>query len=69
MLIIGSGALYSCAPDHDKINVIIIFMYDQGYQDVGVFGSPDILTPNLDKMASEGAILTNFYAAQPVCSK
>lgn len=64
----GSLAMYSCGPNHDKTNVIIIFMDDQGYQDVGVFGSPDILTPNLDKMASEGAILTSFYAAQPVCS-
>jgi len=51
-----------------KPNVIIIFTDDQGYQDVGCFGSPDIETPNLDKMAREGIKLTNFYAAQAVCS-
>ena len=49
-------------------NVIIIFTDDQGYQDVGCFGSPDIETPHLDQMAKEGVKLTNFYAAQAVCS-
>ncbi|MGS2738882.1 sulfatase family protein [Sinomicrobium sp. M5D2P17] len=49
-------------------NVIIIFTDDQGYEDVGCFGSPDIKTPNLDQMAKEGIKLTSFYAAQPVCS-
>lgn len=54
--------------DSSKPNIIIIFTDDQGYQDVGCFGSPDILTPNLDKMAAEGIKLTDFYAAQAVCS-
>ncbi|UGU18068.1 sulfatase [Sinomicrobium kalidii] len=49
-------------------NVVIIFTDDQGYEDVGCFGSPDIKTPNLDQMAGEGIKLTSFYAAQPVCS-
>jgi len=49
-------------------NVVIIFTDDQGYADVGVFGADDIATPNLDSMADEGLKLTNFYAAQPVCS-
>ena len=49
-------------------NIIVIFTDDQGYQDAGCYGSPDILTPNLDLMAEEGIKLTNFYAAQAVCS-
>jgi len=49
-------------------NIIIIFTDDQGYQDLGCFGSPDIETPNLDQMAMEGIRFTNFYDAQPVCS-
>ncbi len=49
-------------------NVIIIFTDDQGYQDIGTFGSPDILTPHLDQMAAEGVKFTNFHAAQAVCS-
>ena len=49
-------------------NVILIFTDDQGYNDVGCYGSPDIETPNLDAMAQEGVRLTNFYATQPICS-
>lgn len=47
-------------------NIVLIFTDDQGYQDLGCFGSKKIKTPNLDQMASEGLRLTNFYA-QPVC--
>lgn len=55
-------------PDQKPPNVIIIFTDDQGYEDVGCFGSPDIKTPHLDQMAKEGIKLTHFYAAQAVCS-
>lgn len=47
-------------------NFILIFADDQGYQDIGVYGSPNIKTPNLDRMAEEGMRFTNFYA-QTVC--
>lgn len=49
-------------------NIILIFTDDQGYQDIGVFGSPNILTPNVDQMAKDGIKLTNYYSAQPICS-
>ncbi|MEN8774359.1 MAG: sulfatase [Akkermansiaceae bacterium] len=45
---------------------IIIFTDDQGYQDLGCFGSPNIKTPRIDKMAKEGMKFTSFYA-QTVC--
>lgn len=51
-----------------KPNFIIIFTDDQGYQDVGCFGSPNINTPNLDRMADEGMKFTDFYVAASVCS-
>lgn len=47
-------------------NFVIIFTDDQGYQDLGCFGSPDIRTPRLDRMAAEGMRFTDFYA-QTVC--
>ena len=49
-----------------KPNIIIIYTDDQGYNDLGCYGSTLIKTPNIDKMASEGLRLTSFYA-QPVC--
>ncbi len=63
----GKEADNSKAPQRNP-NIVIIFTDDQGYQDVGVFGAPDIETPYLDQMAKEGIRLTNFYAAQAVCS-
>ena len=47
-------------------NFIVILTDDQGYGDVGVYGSPNIRTPNLDRMAVEGIRFTSFYAA-PFC--
>lgn len=47
-------------------NIVVILTDDQGYQDLGCYGSPRIKTPHLDRMAREGLRLTNFYA-QPVC--
>jgi arylsulfatase A-like enzyme len=49
-------------------NVVFILTDDQGYGDVGVYGAEDINTPNLDRMAVEGAYFTSYYATQPVCS-
>src|SRR5436853_6725335 len=48
-------------------NVVILFIDDLGYADIGPFGATKQKTPNLDKMAAEGMKLTSFYAA-PVCS-
>lgn len=54
------------AAKRDQPNIILIFTDDQGYEDLGCFGSKTIKTPVLDQMAREGLRLTNFYA-QPVC--
>ena len=45
----------------------MIYADDLGYGDLSCYGSP-IATPNLDRMAEEGARFTNFYSASPVCS-
>ncbi len=49
-------------------NFIIIFADDLGYGDLGCYGHPSILTPNLDKMAAEGMRFTQFYAGAAVCT-
>ena len=63
ILLIGIGAAKARA---EQPNIILIFTDDQGYLDLGCFGSPNIKTPHLDQMAAEGVRLTSFYA-QPVC--
>ena len=52
----------------DRPNFVVVFTDDQGYQDLGCFGSPDIKTPYLDGLARQGARFTDFYSAQAVCS-
>ncbi len=55
------------APDRGrKPNFIIIYTDDQGYNDLGCYGSPLIATPRIDRMAAEGTRFTSFYA-QTVC--
>jgi arylsulfatase A-like enzyme len=52
----------------EKPNVVIIFIDDEGYGDVGCYGATGFETPNLDHMASKGMRFTNYYSAQSVCS-
>ncbi len=55
-------------PKRERPNFVLIFVDDQGYQDVGCFGSETIRTPHLDRLAREGVRFTDFYALAPVCS-
>lgn len=68
LLFISALFLYSNFKAAEKPNFIIIFIDDQGYQDLGCFGSPNIKTPNIDAMAKSGAKFTNFHVAASVCS-
>ena len=49
-------------------NVIFILTDDMGFSDLGSYGSKMINTPNLDLLASEGALLNSYYSSQAVCS-
>ncbi len=53
---------------NNKPNIIIIFADDLGYGDLSCYGHPTIMTPNLDRMATEGQKWTNFYVAASVCT-
>jgi len=54
--------------EEKKPNFVIIFTDDQGYGDLGCFGSKKAITPCIDKMAEEGAKLTSFYVSAPYCT-
>jgi arylsulfatase A len=49
-------------------NIIVILADDLGYGDLGCYGSPNIATPRIDRMAREGVRFTDAYVAAPFCS-
>ncbi|MCA9175795.1 MAG: sulfatase [Planctomycetales bacterium] len=49
-------------------NIILIFVDDLGWKDVGCYGSDFVETPRIDRLAREGMRFTDFYAAGAVCS-
>ena len=49
-------------------NVVLIFMDDMGYGDIGCFGASGYETPAIDSLATDGMKLTDFYVPQAVCS-
>lgn len=56
----------ACAQDK-RPNIVVVLCDDLGYNDVGFNGSKDIITPNLDKLANAGMIMTAGYVAHPFC--
>ncbi len=55
-------------PNVPRPNVLLILADDLGYGDVGCYGAPDVRTPVMDRLATEGVRCTDGYAAFPVCS-
>lgn len=58
----------TCQVKNNRPNIIVMLMDDMGYGDLGVNGDPSRETVHLDRMAREGMLLTDFYAASPLCS-
>ncbi len=63
---VGFGATIDDLPD--RPNYVVIFCDDLGWGDLSCYGHPTIATPNLDRMASEGMRMTQFYVAASVCT-
>jgi arylsulfatase A-like enzyme len=59
-----SGGPTSEAPP----NIIILLADDLGYGDLGSYGHPSIRTPNIDRLAAEGARFTSYYSGAPACT-
>ena len=64
---LGAGFLAARAAPA-KPNFVFILADDLGARDLGCCGNPYYATPNLDRLAAQGARFTNAYAACPVCS-
>jgi arylsulfatase A-like enzyme len=56
------------APNAETPNVVLVFVDDLGYADIGPFGATGYETPNLDRMARNGRCFTDFIVSSAVCS-
>ncbi len=66
--LIGLLSFSLSAQSDSKPNIVVIFMDDMAYADIGPFGAKAYPTPHLDRMAKEGRKFTDFYVTQAVCS-
>ncbi|MEQ1751221.1 MAG: sulfatase-like hydrolase/transferase, partial [Prosthecobacter sp.] len=67
-LTLASAFVLSLLPLAAAPNVILIISDDQGWPDLGCIGSKPLITPNLDRLASEGVRGTSFYVTWPACT-
>lgn len=51
----------------DKPNIVLIYIDDLGYGDIGSYGCKDIPTPNIDRLAAEGVRFTASHITNPPC--
>lgn len=63
-----SSLLAAALPAPRKPNILLIVADDLGFADLGFQGSPDIRTPNLDRLAAAGIRFDNGYVTHPFCS-
>jgi len=49
-------------------NIVFMLADDLGWGDLGCYGHREIKTPNLDRLAAEGSLYTQFYVAAAICS-
>jgi len=51
-----------------KPNIILVYIDDMGYGDIGITGANSYLTPNFNQMQKDGVFFTQFYSPQAVCT-
>lgn len=68
LLITSTGLFAQEKIQDEQPNIIIFFVDNLGYGDIGPFGSVLHQTPNLDKLANQGINLTHFYSTSGVCT-
>lgn len=68
LLICTAYSRHEATPAAARPNILLILTDDQGYHDVSYYGTRDLRTPNIDRLANTGMQFDNFYANCPVCS-
>lgn len=63
-----SGRSEETSPNEARPNVVIIYSDDQGSLDLNCYGSDDLATPHLDRLASQGIRFTQMYSPSAICS-
>jgi membrane-anchored protein YejM (alkaline phosphatase superfamily) len=56
------------SPIKRQPNILIIYLDDLGYGDMGAYGATELQTPNMDKLARGGIKFTNGYSSSDTCS-
>jgi arylsulfatase A-like enzyme len=67
-LVVGAVLLLAANVQAEKPNIVILFIDDLGYGDIGCFGNSRIPTPHIDALAASGARCTMSYITNPPCS-
>jgi len=68
ILILSLAVLVYSNARSQRPNIIYIMTDDMGYGDLSGYGRKDYITPNMDKLASQGIKFVNAYAAGPLCT-
>ena len=66
-VVFAAGGDPAAAADPARPNVVLFFVDDFGQRDLSVYGSSLYETPHMDRLAAEGMLFTNAYAAHPRC--
>lgn len=61
-------ALAGTTSSGDAPNVLLVYYDDLGYEDLGFMGDTPIKTPNIDRLAENGVVLTNYHSPSAVCT-
>ncbi|WP_373511677.1 arylsulfatase [Persicitalea sp.] len=65
LLFVSTSAIFA---QNAKPNIIYIYADDLGYAELGCYGQKKIKTPNIDRIATEGILFTDYYTSTPVCA-
>lgn len=67
LLLAGPVAPAAAQPERPP-NMVVVFIDDMGYGDLGVTGNRQVPTPHIDRLAAQGTRFTQFYVNSPICS-